>query len=85
MTPREKEMQEIQKTGVATRLFINGLQIGSDSTYMDYYPTIEEAESDTRRFFEQDGYRVESIEIENLPRWESTAPVPTLVVRLLKP
>ena len=76
-------MEEV-KVGVATRLFINGQQIGSDSHYMDYYPSVDMAVSDTRAFFEGDGYQIDSIELEQLPRWSGTEPVPTLVVRLHK-
>ena len=73
-----------KKIGVATRLFIDGRQIGSDSHYMDYYPNIEVAVSDSRAFFEGDGYHVDSIEVDQLPRWPGTDPVPTLLVRLHK-
>ena len=71
-----------EKVGVATRLFINGLQIGSDSTYMDYYPNIELAISDTRAFYENEGYEIDSLEFEQVPRWPGTEPVPTVILRL---
>ena len=73
-----------EKIGIATRLYINGKQIGSDSDYMDYYPSTEVAISDTRATFEEKGYQVQSISVEDLPRWANTQAVPTLVVRLVK-
>lgn len=73
-----------QTVGVATRLFINGQQIGGDSTYMDYHPSTEDAVADTRAFYEAEGYKIDNLEIENLPRWPGTEPVPTVIVRLRK-
>ena len=75
-------MPDNKKIGVATRLFIDGRQIGSDSHYMDYYADMNEAVDDTRTFYGQEGYEVEAIEVDQLPRWPNTEPVPTLVVRL---
>jgi hypothetical protein len=72
---------EKEKVGVATRLFINGHQIGSDSTYMDYYPSVDLAVADTRTFYEGEGYKIHSLELENLPCWPDTDLVPTVVVR----
>jgi hypothetical protein len=75
-------MTDDKKIGVATRLFIDGRQIGSDSHYMDYYADLNAAVADTRTFYAGEGYEVAAIEIEQLPRWPNTEPVPTLVVRL---
>jgi hypothetical protein len=72
-----------ERIGVATRLFINGQQIGGDSTYMDYHQNIEEAVADTRVFYEGEGYAIESIEVQQLPRWPGTEAVLTLLVRLV--
>jgi len=74
----------VKNLGVATRLFINGRQIGSDSTYVDYFASPEEAVADTRSFYKAEGYKIDSIELETLPRWPGTEPVPTVTVRLLK-
>jgi hypothetical protein len=75
-------MTDDKRIGVATRLFIDGRQVGSDSHYMDYYADLKEAVADTRTFYVQEGYKVEAIEVDQLPRWPNTEPVPTLVVRL---
>jgi len=37
-----------KKVGVATRLFIDGRQIGSNADYMDYYPSTDVAIADRR-------------------------------------
>ncbi len=71
-----------EKVGIATRLFINGQQIGSDSTFMDYYENAEDALADTRAFYEAEGYTVDSLEFALLPRWPGTESVPTVTVRL---
>jgi hypothetical protein len=68
---------------VATRLFIGGLQIGRDGDFIDRYPTVQDGVEDTKRYFEGQGYTVESISVEELKRWESCADtIPTIVVRL---
>lgn len=68
---------------VATRLFIEGLQVGRDGDFVDYYPTVQDGVEDTKRYFEGQGYTVESIGVEELKRFESCADtIPTLVVKL---
>ena len=70
---------------VATRLFIEGLQIGHDGDFIDYYPTVQDGVEDTRRYFEGQGYAVESIGVEELKRFESCADtIPAIVVNLKK-
>jgi hypothetical protein len=46
-------MTDDKRIGVATRLFIDGRQIGSDSHYMDYYADLKEAVDYTRTFYAQ--------------------------------
>ena len=53
-----------------------------NSFYMDYYANLTEAVADTRTFYAKEGYEVEAVEVDQLPRWPNTEPVPTLVVRL---
>jgi hypothetical protein len=77
-------IMEKVKVGVATRLFINGVQIGSDSTYMDYFPSAEDAVADARAFYESEGYKIEGLELRDLPRWPDTEPVATVIVRVQK-
>jgi hypothetical protein len=67
-----------KKIGVPTRLFIKGIQVG---TFMDYYADLNEAVADTKTFFAQEGYQEVEVEIDQLPRWPGTDPIPTLVVR----
>jgi len=76
----------VQKTklGVATRLLIDGRQIGDNATFMDYYASTEDAVADTLIFYEAEGYTVDSLEFDSLPRWPGTEPVPTVIARLRK-
>jgi hypothetical protein len=68
---------------VATRLFIEGLQIGHDGDFVDYYPTVQDGVEDTKRYFEGQGYTVESIGVEELKRFETCVDaIPTIVVKL---
>lgn len=48
----------MKNLGVATRLFINGKQIGSDGTHMDYYPSTDDAVADTQLFYEAEATRL---------------------------
>jgi hypothetical protein len=72
------------KIGVPMRLFIGGQKVGGDSTFMDFYPDLATAIAETKAFYEADGFDVDGIEIQPLPRWEGTEPEPTLVVHLTK-
>jgi hypothetical protein len=74
--------EQLGRIGFPTRVFVDGRQIGTDSTYMDYYPDLATAIAETRSFYLGEGYSVDSIAVEMLSRWPVTPPMPTLVVRL---
>jgi hypothetical protein len=65
----------------ATRLFIDGVQVGDNATFMDSAASLEAAQADTRETFEKDGKTV-SIEVTELPQWPSTPPVLTFIVNV---
>jgi hypothetical protein len=68
---------------VATRLFIEGQQVGRDGDFVDYYPTVQDGVEDTKRYFEGQGYAIESIDVEELKRFATCAEtIPTIVVKL---
>jgi hypothetical protein len=69
-----------EKIAIASRLFINGCQVGTNNAFMDYFASIKAAVAYSRAYFEAEGYTVESITIKRLPRWEHTDLVPTMVI-----
>jgi hypothetical protein len=75
---------ESVKVGIATRLFISGQQIGSGSTYMDFYASTDDGIADTRAFYEGQGYTIDSLEFGSLPRWSGAERVRPVTVRLQK-
>ena len=64
-------------------LFINGTQVGDNSTFADWYADDAAAFEDARAFFASEGYVVESVEVcerEIRPALDGKV----LVVRILR-
>ena len=64
-------------------LFINGSQVGDNSTFADWYANDAAAVTDTRSFFIAEGYAVESIHAEEREIRAASPPAPALVGMVL--
>lgn len=65
----------------ATRLFLDGAQVGTNASFSDVHENVDAAIKDTESWIAEEGWKNATIESANLPQWEGTEPIPTLIVR----
>jgi hypothetical protein len=71
------------KIQFSVRVFVNGKQLGDNATFAEWYASEDAAIADQRAYFESQGYNV-TISIQDLPQWDGTPAMRTLIVELTR-